>query len=205
VFDPPIAGAPTTLGAGLIAEFVSDTPFVVRSQNKDHPFLAFSYMGGSETIASQGGPVGYGDAEFVRNVPGLQYLRRYVFFTDPTYPETNLVVVRRVGAAGFADVTLDCAGTLSGWQPLGGGGQYQWTRADLSKHAFEPQGACNTGRREMSSTQSFGLTVWGWGTPETRPGEAVPCALGEPNNSCDVSYGYPAGENVIPINDVVIF
>ena len=28
--------------------------------------------------------------------------------------------------------------------------------------------------------------------------------LGEPDNSCDVSYGYPAGENVVPINDVVI-
>jgi hypothetical protein len=105
----------------------------------------------------------------------------------------------------FADVTLDCAGTLTGWQPIGSNSQYQWTRADLSKHAFEPVGACNTGRREMTSTQPFGLTVWGWGTPETRPNETIKCWLGQPNNSCDVSYGYPAGENVLPINDVVIF
>ena len=118
-FDPPIAGAPSTIGIGASEELSSDAPFVVRSQDADHPFLVFAYMGGSEGIASQGGPAGYGDSEFVRVVPGAQYLKRYVFFTDPTYPETNLVVVRRAGATGFADVQLDCLGTLGGWQPIG--------------------------------------------------------------------------------------
>jgi hypothetical protein len=204
-FDPPIAGAPSLLGAGASAEFASDAPFVVRSQDADHPFLVFAYMGGSEGIASQGGPAGYGDAEFVRVVPGAQYLKRYVFFTDPTYPETNLVVVRRAGAAGFADVQLDCFGTLGGWQPVGSNGKYQATRVDLSRHAFEAQGACNNGRHEMTSSETFGLTVWGWGTPETRAGKTPACSLGLADNSCDVSYAYPAGENVLPINDVVIF
>ena len=32
--------------------------------------------------------------EFVNVVPPGQFLPRYTFFTDPTYPETNLVVVR---------------------------------------------------------------------------------------------------------------
>jgi hypothetical protein len=56
----------------------------------------------------------------------------------------------------------------------------------------------------MSSAEPLGLTVWGWGSPETRPGEAAPCDNTQPNNSCDVSYGYPAGENVRPINEVIV-
>jgi hypothetical protein len=44
----------------------------------------------------------------------------------------------------------------------------------------------------MSSTEPFGLWVWGWGTPETSMFTA------------NVSYGYPAGENVAPINQVVV-
>lgn len=57
----------------------------------------------------------------------------------------------------------------------------------------------------MTSALPFGLTVWGWGSPETRANQQIKCALGEPDNSCDVSYGYPAGENVLPINDIVLF
>jgi hypothetical protein len=201
-FDPPIAGAPQTLDRGQIAELESDSPFLVSSQDHEHPFLVFTYMGGSGNLATQGAPPGYGDSDFVRITAGRQFLERYVFFTDPTYPETNLVVVRRKGAAGFADVSLDCAGVLSGWEDIGSSGTYQVTRVDLSRHDFEPQGSCDNGRREMTSTEPFGLWVWGWGSPETRAGELVPCDTTMPDNSCDVSYGYPAGENVRFINDV---
>jgi hypothetical protein len=203
-FEPPIAGAPSDIDLGEAIEFFSDEPYVVKSQDKDHPFLVFTYMSGSSNLAEQGAPAGYGDPDFVRIVPGLQYLRRYVFFTDPTYPETNLVVVRRKGATGFADVNLDCAGALTGFQPLGSSGTYEYTRIDLSRHNFEPQNGCDNGGHEMSSSEPFGLTVWGWGGPETRPGESAPCDNTKPNNSCDVSYAYPAGENVTPINTVFI-
>jgi hypothetical protein len=203
-FDPPIAGAPTSLNLGTVVEIQTDEPFVVKSQDEEHPFLAFTYMSGSANIANAGGPAGYGDPDFVRVVAGLQYLNRYVFFTDPTYPDTNLVVVRRKGESGFADVTLDCKGVLDGWQPVGSGGSYQYTRVDLSRGNFEAQGNCNNGRNEMHSAEPFGLTVWGWGSPETRPGEPMPCDNTKPDNSCDVSYGYPAGENVRPINEVVV-
>lgn len=203
-FDPPIPGAPTSLELGSVASFVSDQPFVVRSQDEKHPFLAFTYMSSSGNIAEAGGPAGYGDPEFVRVVAGLQYLKRYVFFTDPTYPETNLVVVRRKGATGFANVELDCKGTLDGWQPIGSGSSYQFTRVDLSRGNFQAQGACDNGRREMTSTEPFGLWVWGWGSPETRPGQAMPCDNTKSDNSCDVSYGYPAGESIATINPVVI-
>ncbi len=203
-FDPPISGAPSSVGLGDIVEFQTDQPFVVRSQDKEHPFLVFSYMSGSDGLAESGAPAGYGDSDFLRLVPGQQYLSRYVFFTDPTYPETNLVVIRRRTEQGFADVELDCAGVLGGWQPIGASGDYELTRVDLTRHLWEPQGGCDTGRREMWSSQPFGLYVWGWGSPETRPNESAKCVLGEPDNSCDVSYAYAAGENVIPVNTVYV-
>ena len=117
---------------------------------------------------------------------------RYVFFADPTYPETNLVLVRKkTEAEVFEDVTLDCAGVVTGWQ---GVGDYEWTRVDLSTGDFQPVGACSTGRHEITSTGRFGMWVWvwGWGTPKTSV------------FTSNVSYGYPAGMNVQLINDVVI-
>lgn len=200
-YDPPVAGAPSSIGAGEIAELTSDTPFVVKSQDNDHPFLFVTYMSGSGPLSDRGAPPGYGDADFVRLVPGLQYLQKYVFFTDPTYPETNLVVIRRKGMSGaFAPVKLDCLGEVSGFTPIGSSGTYELARVDLSRHDFQAQGKCDNGRHEMSSTESFGLYVWGWGTPETRASETEKCGVNLPNNTCDISYGYPAGENVRPIN-----
>ena len=120
-----------------------------------------AYMSGSEAVVE-----GYGDADFVRITAADQYLSRYIFFTDPTFPETNLVVIRKKGMSGFADVTLDCAGKLGGWIALRIRRHVQWTRTDLSRHDFAPQGNCDNGRHEMTSTEPFGLWVWGWGTPE---------------------------------------
>ena len=102
---------------------------------------------------------------------------------DPTYPETNLVIVREATGGMFQDVTLDCAGVLTGWQPVGA---YEWTRVDLMSHNFQPQGNCSTGRGHIKSPGRFGLWVWGWGTPETT------------NFTANVSYGYPGGMNVQP-------
>jgi hypothetical protein len=131
-----------------------------------------------------------GDSDTVISVPVQQYLREYVFFADPTYPETNLVVVRAPDKNGnFQDVDLDCAGKLSGWQKVG---NYEWTRIDLITGNFQGVGACSTGRHVMKSASTFGLWVWGWGTDLTDTFTA------------NVSYGYPGGMNVTPINDVII-
>ena len=59
-----------------------------------------------------------------------------------------------------------CAGALGGWTPLGQEGIYEFTRFDLVRHDYQPQGNCNTGRREASSTEPFGLWVWGWWGPD---------------------------------------
>lgn len=185
-FDPPVGG-PSSVNLGDVAEFTTSTPFVVESQDDQHPFLLVTYMTGSTSVQD-----GYGDADFVRITAAAQYLNRYVFFTDPTYPETDLVVVRKKGQNGFDDVMLDCGGTLSGWQPVGSSGQYEYTRRDLVSGNFQPQAGCDNGRHEMTSPGTFGLWVWGWGTPLTS------------SFTANVSYGYPAGENVQAINTVVV-
>jgi hypothetical protein len=178
-------GGPTTLNKGQEVTFQTGTPFVVQSQDKDHPFMLFTYMTGSAHVAS-----GYGDPDFVTSVPPEQYLRQYVFFTDPTYPETNIVVVRARGTNGqFQDVTLGCGGALTGWTPIGT--DFEYTRKDLSTGNFVAAGSCNNGRHEIKSEAPFGLWVWGWGTPMTS------------SFTQNVSYGYPGGMNVAPINDII--
>ena len=191
-YDPPLPTGPASIARGQVAEFNTDTPFVVRSQDASHPFLMLQYMSGANNLPANSFGQGYGDPDVVRAVPPPQWAPGYVFFTDPTYPETDLVFLRKRGPSGFADVTLDCAGTLSGWTPIDTAGNYQMTRFDLVRHDFEKQGSCDNGRHEASSKEPFGLTVWGWGTPETSVLTGY------------VSYGYPAGENLAAINTVVV-
>ena len=185
-FEPPTPGAPSSVGLGDVVEFHNgEKPFRVRSQDESHPFLLFGYMTGGAGLTVQ---TGVGDPDFVRAVPAAQWLGKYVFFTDPTYPETNLVVTRH---AGDPAPNLDCAGALDDWHPLGKSG-YEYTRIDLTRNDFEPQGSCDNGVHVMTSDQPFGLTVWGWGNTQTNP------------HTQYVSYAYPAGENLAPLNTVTV-
>jgi hypothetical protein len=186
-FDPPIAGAPTTLGVGQVAEVEAIGPFTIKSQDDMHPFYVGQYMAGDIlTTASRGstsvalGPLG--DEEFVNILPPAQWLSSYVFFTDPTYATTNLVFVRRAVNGVFSDVTVDCLGTVSGWKPVGSSGEYEITNADLVRGA--PVGTCTNGRHSAKSAGPFGLMVWGLDAAS--------------------SYAYPAGGNVGKINPVVV-
>jgi hypothetical protein len=199
-----------------VVQFDATGPFIVSSQDAEHPFYFAQYMTGGEPFS------GMGDPEFVNVVAPAQYLSSYVFFTDPTYPETNLVVTRELdGSSGqFPDVTLDCAGLLTGWQPVGASGLYQFTRIDLSTDNFEGQNGCNNGVHTMtgsfpseagSSSPLFGVTVWGWGNPLTSslPDDAQdPVQEGitesQPGFTRWVSYGYPAGANITKLNNVVL-
>jgi hypothetical protein len=235
-YDPPQPGAPTALQSGQWIEFDEAGPFVVRSQDASHPFYLAAYMtGGCGTplesddagdlisCPSDDGPLkGFGDPEFLNVVPPAQYLPRYTFFTDPTYPETNLVVVRvrDPQTAAMPDVTLDCAGVLGGWQPVGTTGTYEMTRVDLSTGDFQGVGNCNNGVHTITATlvgatgnppptPLVGVTIWGWGNDVTYPFDRV----GTPEEVTDesnpkftrwVSYGYPAGANFKPLNAVVM-
>jgi hypothetical protein len=178
-------GGPITLSQGEVVEFHTAEPFVVQSQDEDHPFLLFIYMSGSQwnMLSAHG----HGDADFVISVPPQQYLSGYVFFMDPSYPEANIVVIRdRVGGT-FHPVELDCYGELDGWEPVG---EYEYTRLDLMTGDYVGQNGCSTGRHQIESDGAFGLWVWGWGTPLTT------------EFTENRSYGYPGGMNVRPINDV---
>lgn len=177
---PP--GMPKMIGLGQVVEFTPSGDFIVKSQDAAHPFYLGGYMTGSQ------GFDGVGDPEWVNVIPPAQYLDHYVLFTDPTYPETSLVVIRtpsRVDGS-FADVKLACAGKLGGWQKLGA---YEYTRVNLVTGNFQGVGGCANGRQEMASALPFGVTVWGWGTtPQTKL----------------VSYAYLAGAGFQPINAVSV-
>jgi hypothetical protein len=208
------AGAPSTLRAQELAEFGSPGPFVVRSQDADHPFYVASYMTGGAPYQ------GRGDPEFVNVVPPAQYLPHYTFFTDPTYPETNLVVVRvRDPQTGlFPDVNLDCAGVLGGWRPVSRNSAFQFTRVDLSTGDFRGVGGCDNGVHVISaslpaSTEAgppplvgprFGVTVWGWGNDVTWPADNTEADETNPRFTRWVSYGYPAGANFAPLSNVTL-
>jgi hypothetical protein len=188
-------GAPTVLDVGQVGIFGTIAPFVVRSQDAAHPFYMSAHMTGAETLQSKAGV--RGDPEFVNVIPPGEFLSSYVFFTDPTYPETNLVITRVATSGGtFNDVTMDCGtggGVVTGWLPVGSSGKYQYARFDLSTGDFAGVNGCNNGRHEIKSNTPFGLTVWGWGS------EATGAVYSE-----YVSYAYPAGASVQPINTVVV-
>lgn len=191
-YDPatPPSGAPTTLKAGQVVEFQSRTLFVVKSQDSDHPFGLTQYMPGTPGStrpgcdASHAASCSLGDEEWVNVLAPKQYLQRYVFFTDPTYATTNLVLTRVAGTAGFMDVKIGCmAGPVTGWQPVDNAGKYQVAYVDLVRGS-KPVESCNGSRHEASSMGQFGVTVWG--------------------TDWYASYGYPAGGNVGSINNVVV-
>jgi hypothetical protein len=186
------SGAPTLLDQGQVVTFWTSAPFVVSSQDDQHPFYISAHMTGADTNNPSQSDA-RGDPEFVDVIPPAEFLSSYVFFTDPTYPDTNLVVTRVKGPAGFSEVKLDCAGNLSGWLPVGTSGNYEYTRIDLSSGNFQGQNGCDNGRHEIASAQPFGLTVWGWGEVATMPVYTE-----------YVSYAYPAGASVLPINTVVV-
>ena len=218
-FDPPQARAPTTINSQQLIELTAPGPFVISSQDNLHPFYLAQYMtGGQFQVGGMGNDNlldGEGDPEFVNVISPAQYLSRYTFFTDPTYPETNLVVTRVLDPTlgVFPDVTLDCAGLLTGWQPVGSSGQFQFTRVDLSTGNFQGQNGCNNGVHVIEAALPsmtdggagpvpfFGVTVWGWGNLITDP---TPGDDTNPAYTRWVSYAYPAGANFTQLNSVVV-
>lgn len=181
-YDPATPqDAPVTLNAGQSAVFWSGQPFVVASQGTDHPIFMNGYMTGGSTFE------GIGDPDFVNVVASEQFLNNYVFFSDYTYANGTLNFIRKKTPAGFQDVTLDCAGVLQGWQPLGRGGNYEFVRVDLVRgnvpQTYADQ-TCTHGRHEARSVGPFGVTVWGFDSY--------------------ASYAYPGGAGTRTVNAVVV-
>ena len=189
-YDPPTAAAPATVSLAQVADFVVTGPFHVQAQDAMHPFALAQIMptanlpGGSRPGATAPGyPLNLGDEEFTVLLPPGQFLSNYVFFTDPTYPTTNLVLTRVAGPSGFQDVTIDCLGVVTGWSPVGSSTKYQVTDVDLLRAAI-PSGTCSNGRHTAKSKAPFGVVVWG-----------------EDSYS---SYAYPAGGNAAQLTTVTV-
>jgi hypothetical protein len=176
-YDPPVPEAPATISRGRTVDFDTPVAFSVKSQDASHPFYVAQLMPG----APDGSQLG--NAAFVGLLPPAQFLSKYIFFADPTYGTSSLVFVRAKGKSGFSDVTLDCAGKISGWKPIGSAGRYEMTNVDLVREGA-PSGACSNGRHIATSDGSFGLVVWGLDTA--------------------AAYAYPAGGNAAFINSVVV-
>jgi len=186
-YDPsPPQMAPTTINEGQSIDVRSNAgqPFIVKSQDDKHPFYVAAYMTGGGAFNN-----GDGDPEFVNVIPSGQYLNRYLFFTDPTYPTTNLVFIRKKMMDGFHDVKLECGPTIGGWKPVGNGGQYEFARWDISNGLFMGANGCDNGSHEATSGGLFGLTIWAWSTVQDHGW---------------TSYAYPAGASVQSINTVVV-
>jgi hypothetical protein len=216
-YDPaPPATAPLGINQGQVIEIDDPGPWVISSQDANHPFYFAQYMTAGSTTATDSGAsiYGAGDPEFVNVIAPQQYLPRYTFFTDPTYPETNLVVVAAKDPVTnqFPTVNLDCAGTLSGWQPVGLLGKYQFTRIDLSTGNYQGQNGCNNGVHAIQAnvpgvpfgSAAIGVTIWGWGSAATYPFDDAGTDESNPNFTRWVSYAYPAGANITKLNNVVV-
>lgn len=176
-YDPAIAGAPTSLATGEVIDFEATDGFVVKSQDASHPFFIAQTMSGCLV----GSSASLGDEEYVNVLPPAQFLNGYLFFTDPTYKTTNLVVTRVKTADGFADVEIDCLGKLSGWKAIGTSDTYEATTVDLLR---DGTGKCQNGPHTAKSKGPVGITVWGL--------------------DYYASYAYPAGGSIATINAVVV-
>jgi hypothetical protein len=180
-YDPPMPGAPTALAQGQWVNFEAVGAFEVSSQDGEHPFYVAQTMSGAGVTAVKPGTPG--DEEFVNVVPPAQFFPSYVFYTDPTYTTTALVLTQCDEGRGFEDVEVECMGPVGGWAPVGTGGKCRWASVNLVDNG-KGVGACQNGPQLASSSEPFGLTVWGL--------------------SSYASYAYPAGAGVTPINQVVI-
>ena len=176
-------GAPPTLARGGSVVFSTRDPFVVKSQDDAHPVAVYAYMS-SEMFAQA--HLDDGDPEFTFVVPPDQYLDRYVFFVDPSFRNSHIVIVRaRPEGKEFEPVELDCAGPLEGWQAVGTSGKYEFVRVVLTD-GFVGQKVgtktCGAGRRELQSRGPFAVTVWG--------------------TDSAASYAYPGGSAIRTLNDL---
>ncbi|OJY18203.1 MAG: hypothetical protein BGO98_31035 [Myxococcales bacterium 68-20] len=168
--------APRRLGAGELATFFAEQPFVVRSQDSDHPFFVAAYMTGAAASSYE-----VGDPELAMVVATDQWLDTYGFFSDSNYDSSSVVVTRRKDRGSFHDVALDCAGTLTGWTAITP--EYEWAQVTLTRSGDAQRydaGTCTDGAHRIQSEGPFTITVWGV--------------------SGYASYAYPGGTGLRPIS-----
>jgi hypothetical protein len=190
-YDPPALGK-ATLDRGEVATIATTQIFSVRSQDDAHPFVFTQTMSGApessdskhdcSAASSTMSGCYLGDEEWLAPLSPRQFLNHYLFFVDPSYATTNLVITRMKGPAGFSPVAIDClGGDVTGWRTVGSEGKYEVAHVDLVRREA-PVASCGGSRVQASSEGLFGVTVWG--------------------TDLWASYAYPAGGDVAKINGV---
>jgi MYXO-CTERM domain-containing protein len=167
-YQPDVSG-PASLDRGEAMWIESSQPFVVASQDEDHPFYMFNYMTGGQTLESSALLANViGDPDFVGVASPPQWLTDYTFFLDPGYLGELVVVRERQGEgdspALFSPVEIDCGAVLGdrswreveGWTPIADG-RFEFARIET----WNPDAHGCVGRTAARSERPFGLTVWG--------------------------------------------
>jgi hypothetical protein len=116
-----------------------------------------------------------GDPAFMLQVPVDQFRQEYGFLTPPTYDTDYVDIMAPLGASVFLDgaaVALDAT-------PIGN------TTFTLTSIVLQD------GPHQLTADVPVGAMVYGYGGPSP-----------EHSDTQNVSYGYPAGLNLIPINPV---
>jgi len=170
-YSPSVpSGAPTTLSQGEMGTFWAYDPFVVSSGDANHPIFVVAHMVDprdfdSNCLELDASTYSTEGSNAMHAAPSVEHWgTRYDLFMPLNSPASELVVVRAIGGN---DVTLDCAGTITGWQPIDTA--YEFTRVWISQDTngtFNPvvytSGTCDTGVHTISSVGSFGVTAYGW-------------------------------------------
>ena len=171
-YDPEVPrGAPLTLNAGESATFAAGVgePFVVRTQDAEHPIYVGAYMSGANGDYWDSGRSWkrMGDPEFIGVPPSEQYLTQASFFADPTYAHSSLTIVRSKTDGEFKDVILDClGGPVSDFKPIGTRGTFEYAHVDLSISRqpveYADGKSCHYGAHRLTSEGLFTASIWGW-------------------------------------------
>jgi hypothetical protein len=144
MYDPPQAGAPTTIAkAGGFVEIQNNAAsFRIQADQK---VLVAQYMEGQDAGGNTGDPA------MTLAVPVEQFRTEYLFHAPTNYESNYVDVTAPVGAT----VTLD--GAPLSFAPIGSTGYA------LSRVYPLGAGPNNDGNHQIQGTMSFGITVYGYG------------------------------------------
>ncbi|HUQ03330.1 MAG TPA: IgGFc-binding protein [Kofleriaceae bacterium] len=144
-YDPPIAGAPTTIASpGDFVEIARNpTSFLVTA---NHKVLVAQYMEGSQVAGNTGDP------SMALAVPVEQYRTEYLFHAPLNYTTSYVDVIARTGTA----VTLDGV-LLTGFTPIGTSGYA------LARVTPLGPGTGGVGNHTITGSTPFGISVYGYG------------------------------------------
>ncbi|HSQ65249.1 MAG TPA: IgGFc-binding protein [Polyangiaceae bacterium] len=153
-YDPPIAGAPASLGVGQSSFFEATVDFHVTSNN---PIIVGQFMEGQNAFGSTcynslNNSLNCGDPAESVAVATAQFRSSYQFIAPPTYNENWVSIIAPNGKTVTVDGTNYTSGTA-----IGASSGY-WTKAVKLCGA----NSCN-GVHTASGTAPFGIQVYGYG------------------------------------------